>query len=75
MGHQSSIIDYLSKVGEANKLKIYQNSDYRYSREWQKRFAAILSYMVKNEILVKKGENLWGLSEKYIAENPNKIKD
>ena len=75
MGHQSTIIDYLAKVGEANKLKIYQNSDYRYSREWQKRFAAILSYMVKNEILVKKGENLWGLSEKYIAENPNKIKD
>lgn len=64
MGHQSTIIDYLTKVGEANKQKIYQNSDYRYSREWQKRFGAILSYMVKNNLIEKRGENLWGLKTK-----------
>jgi hypothetical protein len=75
MGHQKTIIDYLTKVGSAKIDKIYLNSDYRYARKWQKAFYNILFYMVENGILDKIDDKTYRLSENYIVENPNKNKD
>ena len=57
--NQQDVLKFLSSVEKATKREIYKNVDFGYYHNWQKHFGAVLSRMVKSQMIFRESKGVY----------------
>ena len=56
---QAEVLKYLRGLKQATKIDIYQNVPFSYYNNWEKHFGALLSRMVKSNLINRVGRGVY----------------